>query len=328
MPVTIKKIAIELGLSPATVSLALNGSPLVAEKTKKLVCEKAAELDYVPNNFGRGLQSRRSRLIGYMCNTIVNSFNSETMEACGMLAAANNYGMLLGVVGQNLEHFDAQLQLFMEKHVDGLIIALDNEFDVEQVPGFMRKIKQRELPVLACATDIVNAQIPVVSSNDFDGAYSAAEYILKLGHRYVVVPRVNTMRRRLEGYEAACRDYGANVFYSDNAEDACDIVATHPEVTAMLISNDYVATYILSKLHHLGLRVPDDISVIGFDDVWYAARPEYSLTTMAQRRAKLGAISMMTMLKMIDGEEVPDEQLIETSLVIRNTTSWPNSRRR
>ena len=84
---TIKKIAEELGLSPATISLALNGSPLISEKTRKKVQDKAEELDYIPNNFGRGLQSKSSRLIGYMCNTPIHSFNAEIMEVFGLQAA-------------------------------------------------------------------------------------------------------------------------------------------------------------------------------------------------------------------------------------------------
>lgn len=179
---TIKKFAEELGLSPATISLALNGS-LISEKTHKKVQDKAEELDYIPNNFGRGLQSKSSRLIGYMCNTPVRSFNAETMAALGLQTAQNKYGMVLGVAGDNFENFDKPFQLFLEKIVDAIILVLDTIFGGKHFSYFMGKITKRKLPVLARTSEIVNADLPFAGINQCHGAYIFAKYLLKIGHR-------------------------------------------------------------------------------------------------------------------------------------------------
>ncbi len=330
MPVTIKKIAQMLDLSPATVSLALNGSPLVADKTRERVKTMADELDYVPNNFGRGLQSRRSRLIGYMCSTVVNSFNSETMEGSGMVAAANNYGVLTGFAGRQFEHFDQQLQLFLEKHVDGIILALDSAFDGEKFPGFIRKVKQREVPVLLCATDSVNVDFPSVLTDNYRGGYMAVEYMVKQGHRSLIIPTDHLPFNRNRGHLAACRDYGLPEPLRSNDEPA-DIVALvqeHPEVTGIVTTSDYVAATLIWHMRSAGIRVPEDVSILGFDDVWYAERYEYNLSTVAQQRSALGRLSMQTMLNMVDGEGAKKVQLIEPGIVVRGTTAPPNPRKR
>lgn len=321
---TIKKIAEVLGLSPATISLALNGSPLISEKTRKKVQDKAEELDYIPNNFGRGLQSKSSRLIGYMCNTPVHSFNAEIMEVFGLQAAQNKYGMVLGVAGDNFENFDKLFQLFLEKNVDAIVLALDTIFEGTHFSYFMEKITKRKLPVLACASEIVNADIPFVGINECQGAYISAEYLLKIGHRHLLCPSKTISPRRRNGYIAACRKYEVpEPFWADEPQEIVSYVLRHKEITGILCSSDLCAIQVLALLKDNGVKVPDDVSVIGFDDIWFAARPEYSLTTVIQHRLPLGELAFSTILKMINGEEIIHDQFIEPELILRSTTGWP-----
>lgn len=325
---TIKKIAEELGLSPATISLALNGSPLISEKTRKKVQDKAEELDYIPNNFGRGLQSRNSRLIGYMCNTPVHSFNSEIMEVFGLQAAQNKYGMILGVAGDNFENFDRLFQLFLEKNVDAVVLALDHIFDGQQFAYFIEKTSKRKLPVLACASELVNADIPFVGIDECKGAYISAEYLLKIGHKHLICPDKTISPRRRNGYVAACRRYDApEPFFIDEPQEIVSTVLQHQEITGVLCSSDLEAIQVLALLRDNGIKVPDDVSVIGFDDIWFAARPEYALTTVVQHRIPLGKLAFETILKMINGKEILHDQFIEPELILRETTGWPGNRR-
>lgn len=323
MPVTIKQIAKMLDLSPATISLALNGSPLVAQKTRELVCAKADELDYVPNNFGRGLQSRKSRLIGYMCLTVTNAFNAETLEGCGRIAAQRGYGVITGFAGQHFEHFNEQLQLFLEKNVDGIILSLDRVFDGEKFPEFMRKVEKRKVPVVMCATDSLNVKFPSILNSNFNGGYMAVDHMIKLGHRNLIIPSEPMPFNRISGHMAACREHNLPdpIQISDPPEDIVEVVKANPQITGIVCSCDYVAAALIWRLRGAGYRVPEDISVIGYDDVWYAERYEYNLTTVAQQRSEFGELSMKTILGMIDGEAIEKLQLIEPELIVRGTTA-------
>ncbi len=326
--VTIKKIAQELNLSPATVSLALNGSPLVAAKTRERVKAVAARLDYVPNNFGRGLQSRQSRLIGYICSSVRNSFNGEVIEAAGRTAAENDYGVLIGVSGEKCEFFEQELQLFLEKHVDGILLTMDWVFDGEKFPDFIRKVTQRNIPVILVATDAVNCPFPVVNTDNYRGGYLACEHLAKLGHRKVCYSVDSAPQHRGEGYAAAAGDYGMEIVSYPGWSAMIDGIVHDRDITGVLCNSDYSGIDMISALRHLGFRVPADISVMGFDDVWYAAHPEFNLSTVAQQRGELGQLAMKSLLKSIKTEaELPPIQLVEPQLIVRDSTGTPTQRR-
>ncbi|MDD4818020.1 MAG: LacI family DNA-binding transcriptional regulator [Victivallaceae bacterium] len=319
--VTIKKIAQELNLSPATVSLALNGSPLVAAKTRERVKAVADRLDYVPNNFGRGLQSRQSRLIGYICSSVRNSFNGEVIEAAGRTAAENDYGVLIGVAGGQCEYFDQELQLFLEKHVDGILLTMDWVFDGKKFSEFIRKVTQRGIPVILVATDAVDCPFPVVNTDNFRGGYLACEHLAKLGHRKLCYSTDSAPQHRADGYIAAAKDYGVELVSYPYWSELIDGIVHDRGFTGVLCNSDYSGIDMLSMLRRLGYRIPADISVMGFDDVWYAAHPEFNLSTVAQQRGELGRLAMDSLLRSIKTEAaLPPVQLVEPRLVVRDST--------
>lgn len=329
MAATIKKIAKELGFSPATVSLALNDSKLVAAATRERVKAMAAELDYVPNNFGRGLQSRRSRLIGCMCSSLINNFNAEAIEGAAVEASTRGYGMLMGVAGHNLENFEQQLTMFFEKNVDGILIKYTGVFDGAILPEAMRKIKQRKLPVMMLETDAVNAEFSGVGTDNFKGGYLAAEHLLKLGHRNILCPMISYPFGRLEGYLAACRDYGVpEPLRYTNFEAMVEILLKKRDITAVIASCDFHAIAEIAGIRKAGIRIPEDVSIIGFDDVWYAQLSEFDLTTIAQQRAALGKVAAASLIDIVEGREVPVQQLLDPELVVRGSTAAPRPRSR
>ncbi|MEA4862730.1 MAG: LacI family DNA-binding transcriptional regulator [Victivallaceae bacterium] len=327
MAVTIKKIAQELGLSPATVSLALNDSKLVAESTREKVKAVAAELDYVPNNFGRGLQSRHSRLIGCMCNSLPNNFNAEVVEAAVVEASERGYSVLMGVAGSNLDKFEQQFRLFLEKNVDGILFKHNGVFDGAMFPDAMRKIKQRKLPVIMIETDTVNAEFAAVGTDNFKGGYLAAEHLIKLGHRNIMCPMISYPFGRLEGYLAAFRDYGLpEPLRYTTYEAMIDVLRKQRGITAVIASCDFHAIGEIANMRKAGIRIPEDVSVIGFDDVWYASLPAFDLTTVAQQRSALGKVAGASLIDIIEGREVPAQQQLAPELVVRGSTAAPRSK--
>ena len=150
MPTTIKEMAMRLGVSPATISLALNGSPVVSQKTRAKVLELANQSDYMPNNFGRGLQSSRSKLIGYVLEGVNLSFFNNIMQAVGLEAAQHNYGLLTTIASTGDKDFmlQNQMKILLEKKIDGLILSLPY---VKFAP-FREKFEKHHIPYLFCST--------------------------------------------------------------------------------------------------------------------------------------------------------------------------------
>ena len=148
MPTTIKEMAMRLGVSPATISLALNGSPVVSQKTRAKVLELANQSDYMPNNFGRGLQSNRSKLIGYVLEGVNLSFFNNIMQAVGLEAAQHNYGLLTTIASTGDKDFmlQNQMKILLEKKIDGLILSTISR--ISSVPLIAMKNFLRSLRII------------------------------------------------------------------------------------------------------------------------------------------------------------------------------------
>ena len=159
MAVTIKQMAKELGLSPASISLALRGKPRMSPETIRRVQELAKKLDYVQSNIGRALQSRQSRLIGYLLPGVTRTFYNEILQGAGEETAAHGYGLLVGWVNPGDEHVEHQVNLMLEKDIDGLIISESNHLLDPYLPRFTRRNK----PVIFCSSKPVYTSIRVSS---------------------------------------------------------------------------------------------------------------------------------------------------------------------
>ena len=318
MAVTLKGIAGMLQVSPATVSLALNGSPLVAEETRSRILALAEQLDYVPNNFGRGLQSKRSRLLGYLTGTATISFWGAILESVGREAARHGYGLLTGWnSGEDGRSPDAQLQLLLEKHIDGLLVSLS----AETMRPYLAKLRKRGVPVLFCSGDAVR-DVAYVRTDYFQGGVLAAKHLLELGHRNLLCCRREPERR--DGNLAAAEKYpDAHVVGFDLDDDILKVLEQHPEITAIIAYSDDHAVNLMYRLRHAGFQVPEDLSVVGFDGSWFAERPEFNLTTIVQRQQDLGRDAVCALLNMIERNKTTEQRMLAPELVVRSTTAAP-----
>jgi len=315
MPVTIKQIAAELGVSPAVVSLALNGSPLVAVKTRDRVLALAKRLDYVPNNFGRGLQSRRSHLLGYMLTGITASFFNEILQGAGLAAADANYGLLTGwIKDSDQEQLEHQLQIMLEKNIDGLILSIREPL----FRPFVAKLKQRKIPFVFCST-YFGDEYPLVITDNFRGGYLAADHLLRSGHRRLLC--CDSDSHRLAGNLAAAQAYPDACAFTFSDPIQVPTLLREKNATAVVAYADLQAADIIDILRKDRIRVPEDVSLVGFDDIWLAARPEFGLTTVAQQKTQLGAEAVNALLAMIGGDSAHARILLEPHLVERRTVA-------
>ncbi|MBE6358059.1 MAG: LacI family transcriptional regulator [Lentisphaerae bacterium] len=150
MATTLKQLAAELHLSPATVSLALRNSPLIAEKTKEKVCALAEKRNYIKSNLGVALQAGKSRIIGYLIDGITNTFYNEVLQGAGDMAPQLDYGLLIGWAGSNDRINEQQIRLMLEKDVDALIVSEHNN----RISKYLDRFASRRKPVVYCTVPV------------------------------------------------------------------------------------------------------------------------------------------------------------------------------
>lgn len=315
MSVTIKELARLLNVSPATVSLALNGDSRVAEETSAKIKALANELDYVPNNFGRGLQSRKSRLAGYLAGSVTGSFFDLIMQGIGETAAAADYGLLTGITRAS-EKIDSQLKIFLEKNVDGIILSSNYSVHVEQ----FEKVERRKIPMVFCSTQD-SGRHPFVITDNFKGGQLAAGHLISLGHRYLACCRIE--KDRLAGNMDAIRRHNLPVPVQFlEAKDLAAVLEGNPLITGVTAYSDTQAIKVKHVIEGLGLRIPNDISIVGFDDMWFSDIQEFQFTTVAQPKKEIGQMVMQMLLELINGKNVTSK-FMEPELVVRESTAPP-----
>lgn len=317
MPVTIKELASMLKISPATVSLALNGDKRVAVKTVEKIKKLAKELNYIPNNFGRGLQSRRSRLIGYLLDGVTSSFYNELLQGVGEACVNAQYGLLTGIVGKKLDSIQEQINLFLEKNIDGLILSLEVPEDI------ILLLESKNIPYVFCSTPpparITDAIC--VKNDDYLGGKLAAEHLVKLGHSFFACCSFGG--ERTKGNLAILKEYNClEPILFDRTADLEAIMKESKHPTAIIAYSDLQAIKIMHIMTKLGLKVPQDVSIIGTDDLWFAALPEFSFTSIALPRKNIGEVSIKLLLNKINGKEAKSI-FLAPELVVRNSTAMP-----
>ncbi len=277
--------------------------------------ELANELDYVPNNFGRGLQSRKSRLAGYLAGSVTGSFFDLIMQGIGETAAAADYGLLTGITRAS-EKIDSQLKIFLEKNVDGIILSSNYSVHVEQ----FEKVERRKIPMVFCSTQD-SGRHPFVITDNFKGGQLAAGHLISLGHRYLACCRIE--KDRLAGNMDAIRRHNLpDPVQFLEAKDLAAVLEGNPLITGVTAYSDTQAIKVKHVIEGLGLRIPGDISIVGFDDMWFSDIQEFQFTTVAQPKKEIGQMVMQMLLELINGKNVTSK-FMEPELVVRESTAPP-----
>ena len=323
--VTIKSLAEKAGVSYATVSLALNNDPRVAEKTKLKIQKLARQFNYVPNNFGRALQSNKSRLVGYLIPNITGSFLVDILQGIGSAATRENYGLLVAIADTESK-MDEQMELFREKRVDGIIASCSSEKLMKK----FTELEQNGIPtVLASCESSSHATPPIVITDNVEGGRIAAEHLIDYGHRKILYAFSNSTKDsskydRLQGVRKALKLHGLpEVLTASSEEELFRILSGKERPTGIVCYSDYEATIVQAAVRKAGLKIPQDISITGFDDSRTAALPEYDLTTVAQAKTQIGELAFDMLLKRINGEKVESVRL-RPELVTRGSTARLN----
>lgn len=326
--VNIQEVAKIAGVSPSTVSRALNGFPGISEKTRQRIIEVARKLNYRPNYRGQILTTKSTKNIGLLITDITNPFFPEVVRGAEEYASEAGYTILLGNTSESEDKETNYLDFFSRGPVDGIIISASRVSNEH-----IMKLAEEGLPIVVINRILDHPKISFVSTDMEKGGYLGTMHLLKLGHSKIAFingPRHSeASQKRLEGYKKALKEgeitYNPEIvsFNLPTAEsgykEAIKLLCTKEPPTAIFTYNDLMAFGVLKAAKELGIRIPEELSVIGFDDIFFSSFTDPPLTTIKQFKDELGRRAVELLFKLMKGER--EDLMIEPELIIRNTTS-------
>ncbi len=318
-------------MSHSTVSRALRNSPLISQDVRDNIRGIATRMGYVPNLVAQSLQGSRTRSIGVLVTTISDPFFADVISGIEQAARPAGYSVLLAATHNDQEEEARCLDSFRARRVDGLIVSSSRSIPEQPAaPGV-------PLVLINNHSERRSDALHSVSIDDRAGALQATQHLLALGHRNIgyigVASRVASNDRRRQGYEEALAVAGMDavvnvrVSASMAADPEADVIAGRrllPElaargVTGIVCYNDMVAVGVLMACRELDLRVPQDLSVVGFDDVAISRYITPQLTTVRQPGAELGRIALQMTLALLADKPASDF-LAQPLLLVREST--------
>jgi LacI family repressor for deo operon, udp, cdd, tsx, nupC, and nupG len=328
----IKDIAERLGVSAATVSRALSDSGLVAEPTLSRIRDMAREMNYRPNVSARNLRTQKAMAVLMVVRDVGNPFYLEILKGVEATARAAGYSVLMGNTendsDREIEYFD----MLRDGHADGMILMTGK---LPRREGFVASV-EGGAPIVVALEEIQDAAFPHVMIDNAAAARNAVEHLIGLGHRRIAhvsgpVPEIMSVDRR-DGYRAAMQAAGLAIpdgyeqrgdYLLHTGQRLCRALFELPEPpTAIFVANDEMAFGVIHELRKLGLDVPGQVSVVGFDDLFLSEAFYPPLTTVSQPRTDIGRAAMTMLLDLLSGGATPRKPvMLPTTLKVRGTTA-------
>jgi LacI family transcriptional regulator, galactose operon repressor len=326
---TIYDVARLAGVSTATVSRALNGTGQIATATRAAIDDAVAQLGYHPNTAARSLVTRSTQTIALLLPDITNPFYAALVSGIQERALEAGHTMLLCTTEGDPEREEQYLSLLRAKQVDGVLVD-----GLVLPPDRITRFVRDGLPIVCLDRDIDSTLVPLVQVDNRLGARLATEHLLSLGHVRIAhvagVPELGISEERIQGYRDAHRRAGVPLdaellavgsFTEEGGYEAArSLLATH-EFTAVFAANDLSALGVLSALAGAGRRVPDDVSVVGFDDLRLSRYMTPPLTTVHQPAGEIARHATELLLQLAAGRTIDRMlHLLEPELVVRGST--------
>jgi LacI family transcriptional regulator len=333
----IRTIARAANVSIATVSRTINHIPTVNPKIAKRVWEVIGELDYFPNTQARALVSGRSRLLGLIVSEITNPFFPELIQGFEDIAVEHGYEILVSSTNHDPKRMSHCIRRMLERKVDGVAIMT---FGIEE--PLLDQLAKRKVPLVFIDVGPKRSGISLLKVDYLHGILQGVQHLAALGHTDIAFisgpATLHSAQSRLSAFSTSLKECGITPdpewITEGNHTMEGGIAATERLLaanatrmpTAIMCSNDMTAIGVLHKLYRAGLRVPDDISVIGFDDIHIAEVTIPPLTTVQMSRFELARAAVAALRAHIEdaNDPVPKRDYrIQTDLVVRKSTGYP-----
>ena len=335
--ITLKEIATTLGISITTVSKALKNYPDVSLKTKNAVTELAQKLHYTPNSFAVNLRTKESKTIGLIIPEVMHHFFSNIINTIIDEAEKNGYLVIILQSNETLELEKKQVELLINKRVDGILISLSNESNYDE---HLKEIVNRGIPLVMFDKISKLAKCSKVIIDDQKAAFNAVQHLIdkgckKIAHIRGPVNPQNAIDRYI-GYKKALEKNNITfdpklvytcekVSFEEGYEFAKQILTDHPDIDGIFVITDLVAVGVLSYFNEIGIKVPEQIAVIGFSNWFISQVFTPKLSTVDQPSHEMGVSAFNLLLEEMNFHKekiafTPKTIELDTNIIIREST--------
>jgi len=329
---TIYDIAKLAGVSAATVSLALRDDKRISKKTKDIISTYAAEIGYNPNYFARGLKEKRTYNIGVIVPDFKNPVFSEIVNGIESFLISRDYHINIGVTNMDLSKEEYYLNSINNQRVDGIIFL---PTFIQELAPKLRQFEKNRFPFVLAGVTCEDFNLNTVNSNMIEGAFIGVEHLIKKGHKNIAFISGESSPvqsfERIKGYQKALSIYGidlkeeyivkASQRIPDIRRAVTDFLSKHSEVTAIFCLCDFVAMAAMKAIWDLNLKIPNDIAVMGYDNIYLAEYYQPGLSSIDSQNKKIGEMAARMALNLIEGKQSEVEHiLLAPSLVVRDST--------
>lgn len=328
---TIREVATLAGVAPITASRVINDSGYASEDVRQRVKQAAEKLNYVPNVLARSLKSKRTHTLALVITDITNPFWTTVARGVEDAASEKDYNVIFCNTDESAQKQKAYLQTLIQKQVDGVLLvpASSDENPID----FLR---QQNVQVVLLDRSLANTEVDVIRCDSKGGAYQLIKLLVKLGHRKIAILRgprgVSSAEDRMAGYQLALQETGLEtsdqlIFSGEFSVDSGyqmtkKLLLMSPRPTAMFASNNFIAIGALKALRDAQVVVPDEMSVVGFDDLPIAIVVDPFLTVADQPAYEMGQLATQRLLEHLDGEVIDEvqETILPVSIIERKST--------
>ncbi|HEX7056694.1 MAG TPA: LacI family DNA-binding transcriptional regulator [Bacilli bacterium] len=331
MKATIYDVAKEAGVSIATVSNAINGKGKISKKRREQIFKIMERLQYQPSMIASALTGKKTFSLGLLIPDISNPFFAEIARAIEDQAHHSGYSVIICSTDNEEERVERYISLLLQKSVDCIIIGTG----IENIDTLIQ-LQNKSIPIAMIAREVSSLSVHTVVTDDFVGGTLAAQHFLTHGHRNLAVLsenlKVSSSRERIRGFKTALLEGG--VAFDDSCVVECDhkiedgrrgmleLLSNKKHPTAVFCCNDLLAIGALQAIKEKGLRVPEDISIIGFDNTILASVTDPPLTTVAQPMEHMAKLAFNLLIQDLENtESIKQRIVLRPELIVRQSTS-------
>lgn len=328
---TIRDVAEEAGISVATVSRVLNNKPGYGPETGERVQQAIEKLGYQRNEIARNLKISKTNTIAIVVPTTTDSFFTKLIRGILKAARTYNYAVLLCDIGVNGKYSEEDIRMLAERQISGIIVC-----SISPKLGVDKLLNQLGIPAVFVNSISYNYKFPYIKIDDFQAMYSATSFLIGQGHREIAMisgapDDVIAGRPRIEGYRHALREHhlpvreelevvADNFSYEHGAEAFETLLQRGVSFTGLVTCSDEVAAAALTSAHRHGIRIPQNLSVVGFDGTATALLTMPQLTTVSQPFEEMGYSAIQMLLSEKKNSDSQNGRILQTKIEVRGST--------